>query len=152
MSLNNLGTVYGEMKEYDEAEKCYTEALAIYKELARNNPQAYNHYVAGTLNYLGILYAYKAEPDYAKAADCYIECLKIRKALAEEHPQAWNPYVASTLSNMALFYQKAYPDKTLSIKHAEDAISILDKCNDDSAMVRDARGRANRVLEDWKAK
>jgi tetratricopeptide (TPR) repeat protein len=147
-SLNNLGAVYDNMKRYEEAEECYTEALDIYRELAGTNPQAYNPNVAMALNNLGNLYANKTEPDYAKAEVYYKECLEKCRSLAAEHPQAWNPDVADTLANMAVFYQYKVPNKELSIRHAEEAIEILDRCSD-TPYVNAARGRANAVLEEW---
>ena len=56
MTLNNLALLYSDIQRLSDSEQAYQEALAIYRQLARDNPQNYLLYVAGTLNNLGILY------------------------------------------------------------------------------------------------
>ena len=55
--LNLHGILYKNNGKPQEAEKLYLEALTIYRRLVRNNPAAYEFYVATTCNNLGILYA-----------------------------------------------------------------------------------------------
>ena len=52
-TLNNLGNVQRDLNELEAARDSYTEALAIYRELAEHRPDVYRPDVAGTLNNLG---------------------------------------------------------------------------------------------------
>jgi hypothetical protein len=45
-TLNNLGVLHSDTGRNADAEKDYTEALAIYRELAVNNPNVYDSRVA----------------------------------------------------------------------------------------------------------
>jgi len=54
--LNNLAILHYNTGDFKMALEEYTEALEIYSKLSKDNPQAYNPYVALTLNNLAILY------------------------------------------------------------------------------------------------
>jgi hypothetical protein len=55
----NLGNLYRDTGRMAEADKAFSEALTICRELAAHNPDAYRRYVAGTLNNLGNLYRHR---------------------------------------------------------------------------------------------
>jgi tetratricopeptide (TPR) repeat protein len=55
MTLNNLGSVDRGQNRMDEARQHYEEALQSYRQLARQDPDKYLPYMAGTLNNLGVL-------------------------------------------------------------------------------------------------
>ena len=56
-TLNNLANLHSELKLYDEAEKEYKEALAVYRELAKKSPEKYEPDVAKTLTSLAFLHS-----------------------------------------------------------------------------------------------
>jgi tetratricopeptide (TPR) repeat protein len=97
-----LGVLYGAVRKYDEAERAYTEALTIYKELAEKNPDAYLPDVAMTQNNLGTLYG--AVRKYDEAERAYTEALTIRKELAEKNPDAYLLDLFGTQINTGILY------------------------------------------------
>jgi tetratricopeptide (TPR) repeat protein len=96
--LSNLGLVQWENRNYVNAEKSFTEALKIERELAEHNPQTYNSGVAVVLNNLGLLQ--RDIQKYAEAEKSFTEALKIDRELAEKDSQAYNPDVAGTLNSL----------------------------------------------------
>lgn len=96
-TLNNLGLLQSDQKEYSEAELSYKEALILYRKLARVHPQTYLPDVAMTLNNLGLLQ--KAQNDYSAAQLSCEEALTLYRELARVNLQTWLSYVAMTLNN-----------------------------------------------------
>ena len=88
------------LNDFSKAKEYYEEILVTYRALATKNPQAYNPYLASTLNNLANLLSNNNEIKQAK--DCYQEALKIYRDLAKKNPQAYNLYLASTLNNLGL--------------------------------------------------
>ena|ERR1700674_1633942 len=66
--LNNLAILYSDTQRPGEAEKAYDEALGIYRELAKRNPEVYRPVVAVTLNNLANLYRATQRPGEAEKA------------------------------------------------------------------------------------
>jgi tetratricopeptide (TPR) repeat protein len=135
-TLNNLGLLQANRNEQEKAAKAYTEALEIYRQLAKDNSQTYLYIqfvkdnsqtylpdVAMTLNNLGALHAKRNEQEKAEAA--YTEALEIYRQFAKDNPQTYLPDVATTLINLSIFYQNNLPDKKLSLKYVTEAIECL---------------------------
>jgi tetratricopeptide (TPR) repeat protein len=80
----------------------YKEALKVRRDLAKQNPKAYNFDVAITLNNIANLY--KKNNQLKEAKKAYFEALKIRRDLAKQNPKAYNSYLAITLNNLAVLY------------------------------------------------
>jgi tetratricopeptide (TPR) repeat protein len=99
-TLNNLGLLHSNKKEYKKAEKDFLEALKIYRTLAQANPQTFLPYDATTLNNLGVLQ--RANNEYEKAEKDFLEALKIYRTLAKSNPQTFLPHLAATLNNLGL--------------------------------------------------
>ena len=78
-----------------KSEEKYNEALGIYRKLAKENPDSYLPYVAGTLNNLAVLHNKKNE--LAKSEENYNEALGIYRKLAEENPAVYEIDVARML-------------------------------------------------------
>ena len=93
--LGSLANIYAKQNQLQEAEEAYNEALQLYRELAQNNPSAYNPYVAGTLNNLANLYRARNELD--KAEEAYNEALQLRRELAQNNPSAYGIDLARTI-------------------------------------------------------
>ncbi len=101
--LNNLGNLYCANQKMGEAEKAYTEALGIRRQMAAKNPDAFLPYVANTLNNLGVFYSDNQKMGEAEKA--YTEALNIYRQLAAKNPDAFLPDVATTLNNLGIFYR-----------------------------------------------
>jgi tetratricopeptide (TPR) repeat protein len=87
-----------ESRQLEAAVEAYEEALAIYRQLAQQQPQVYEPYLATTLNNLG-----NALSDLRRleaAVEAYQQALAIRRRLAQQQPQVYEPYLATTLNNL----------------------------------------------------
>src|ERR1039458_2300522 len=84
--LNNLGNLDFAENRMGEARKSYEQALAIWLDLARRNPDAYLPGVAMTLNSLGNLD--NAENRMGEARKSYEQALPIGLDLARDNPEA----------------------------------------------------------------
>jgi tetratricopeptide (TPR) repeat protein len=102
MTLNNLGNLYRDIKEFKQAETAFHEALTLYRKLAKDNPAAFEADVAMTLNNLGILYCNMKEFKLAETA--YQEALTLYQKLAKDNPAAFEADVAMTLNNLGILY------------------------------------------------
>ena len=65
--------------------------------------EAYEAYIATTLNNLAVLYDDTQRFD--KAEEYYLRALEIRERLAKAHPEAYEADVAMTLNNLAVLYK-----------------------------------------------
>jgi protein O-mannosyl-transferase len=86
-------------KRFDEARRHRELALSIDRQLARQNPDAYLHQLAVTLNELGIQDEKQNRADDARRY--YEEALQCYRQLAQQDPVAYLPNVAMTLNNLA---------------------------------------------------
>ena len=101
-SLHEMGSELQKINHFTQAEAEFNEALAIRRQLADNNPDAYLPYVAHTLNNLANLHSDTNR--HQEAEEEYNEALTIRRQLAEKNPDAYLPDVATTLNNLALLH------------------------------------------------
>ena len=85
--LNNLANLYSNQNKNTQAEKAYSEALILYRSLAKQNPDVYNSYVATTLNNLAVLYSNQNKNTQAEKA--YREALILRRSLAKQNPDVY---------------------------------------------------------------
>ena len=100
--LHEYGMFLQENNQFHKIETYYQEALDICERLAKTHPEAYEAYVATTLNNLANLYADTQHLD--KAEEYFLRALEIRERLAKAHPEAYAADVAMTLNNLALLY------------------------------------------------
>jgi tetratricopeptide (TPR) repeat protein len=85
-------------RQLEAAVEAYQQALAIYRQLAQQQPQVYEPDVAMTLNNLGnALYQLRR---LEEAVAAYEEALAIYRQLAQQQPQVYEPDVAMTLNNL----------------------------------------------------
>ncbi len=103
LTLNNLGNLHSDLKNYASAEKEYREALEIYRRLAATNPEAFESDVATTLLNLGTLHS--ALQDYASAEKELWEALEIRRRLAAKYPEAFESDLNRTLNNLKILHK-----------------------------------------------
>jgi len=91
LSLNNLGNVLSELRDYAAAKECHGQALAIRrKSLPADHPD-----IATSLNSLGLVQSALRE-HYAAAKQSHEQALAIcRKSLPADHPD-----IAISLNNL----------------------------------------------------
>lgn len=104
VSLNNLGNLHQNLKQYSKAEKEYNEALKIYRDLAKSHSSEDISDVAMALNNLAILHTTLNQ--YKQAEQEYQEALEIYRELAKTNRDAYIAYVARTLNNLAALHSK----------------------------------------------
>ncbi len=119
-TLNNLAAFHSAKNEFTQALSNYKEALQIYRNLAKDNPQTYLPNVARTLNNLTVLQ--QATNEFTQASDNYQEALQIYRELAQHTPQTYLPDVAMTAINISIFYLQSQPDKEQSLVYAKEAL------------------------------
>ena len=78
-SLNNHGVLYAEMKQLDDAEECFNQALALYKHKSTQSIG-----MAHVLYNLGCLYSDFLNDKHTKS--CLEEALDIYTILSPDHP------------------------------------------------------------------
>ena len=116
-TLNNLAALHSEKNEYETAEREYSEALGIYKDLAAANPAVYHPYVAMVLNNLANLHSEKNEHETAERE--YSEALTIRRDLAAANPAVYQPDMAMVLNNLANLHSKKNEYETAEREYSE---------------------------------
>jgi tetratricopeptide (TPR) repeat protein len=90
--------LYSDTGHFADADKAYSEALTIRRDLAAHNPGAYRPDVAGTLNNLGVLYLKTVR--LADADKAYSEALTIYRDLLPDNP-AYASRIASLTKLLA---------------------------------------------------
>ena len=91
----NLANFYRNQNRLQESEKKYQEALNIYRELAKKNPDKFNFNVAMSLNNLANFYV--NQDRLQEAEKKYQEALNLYKELAKNNPKVYNLELARVL-------------------------------------------------------
>ena len=86
------------LNDFEKAINLYEMVLKELRELAKQNPEAYNPDMAMPLNNLGSLLKNTNELKQAQAY--YEEALETCRELAKQNPEAYKPDVALTLNNL----------------------------------------------------
>ena len=151
-----MGAYLQKQKQYHLVEVYYVNALKIYRERAKDNPDAYMGDMAATLNNLASLHSnlnrpYEAEKEFQEALKIYI-------GLAEDNPTAYIDKVAMTLNNLAVLYaENNIP--TEALKMCRDALEIFSELAMDNpakymiyvadthSILADLLGKLNRPIE-----
>ncbi|MBI2304795.1 MAG: tetratricopeptide repeat protein [Chloroflexi bacterium] len=100
MSLNNLANRLSEVGRRDEALAPAQESVAIRRELAAAQPDAFRPYLATSLNNLAVLLSEVGRRDEARAPAQ--EAVALYRELAAAHPDAFRPNLAGSLNNLAI--------------------------------------------------
>ena len=114
----DAGYCFQKNNDFVHAKKFYSRALDSYRNLAKDNPKAYEPDLATTLNNLAVIY--KNTQHLRESETLYLEALAIYRRLAIVKPKYKSPYpsrnksknkskdyesdVAKTLNNLALLY------------------------------------------------
>ncbi len=83
-ALNNVGVVYGDFQEYQQAIAYHVQALEIWRKL--NQPSA----EGGLLHNIGLTYSYLG--DYRKAIENYTQAMPLLHAAGQPNPEARSIY------------------------------------------------------------
>ena len=110
------------LNDFEKAINLYEMVLKELRELAKQNPEAYNPDMAMPLNNLGNLLC--VTNDFKQAQAHFEEALEIRRKLAKQNPEAYKPDVATTLNNLGnllnntnhLKQAQAYYEEALEIR------------------------------------
>jgi serine/threonine protein kinase/Flp pilus assembly protein TadD len=87
LSYNNLGAIYSRLARWDDAEKCYLDAMTIQGRLVAAAPlvTAYRRDLAVSQNNLGMMHT--SAGHYADAQTSFEKALAIQQELADAHPE-----------------------------------------------------------------
>ncbi|HEY0166075.1 MAG TPA: tetratricopeptide repeat protein [Jatrophihabitans sp.] len=96
--LNNLGNRLDNLGRYELALAAAEEAVALYRELAAQLPNAHLSGLAGALNNLGGRLSRLGQYELALAAA--EEAVTLRRRLVEQRPDAYLPGLAGALANV----------------------------------------------------
>lgn len=123
-TLNQLGLVYNELKEYERAADYHLKALAIVKEF---NLQSEEHQEAVCYNNLGYLYI--KQKDYKKASENFELGLK-DKTILDDDPELYS----SLIDNLAYCRMQLNDDNQLP-KLFFDALEVRKKLDNYTVVV-----------------
>ncbi len=121
-----MGRGYYHARRYGEAVAVYQEALALYRELAQQQPEVYTPEVARTLTNLGV--ALDELRRYDEAVAAYQEALALYRELAQQQPEVYIPDVAMTLNNLgnALRSLRRYDEAEQAYREAQALLQNYD--------------------------
>ena len=133
--LNTLDEIFGyasfcyNQKDFKEAEIYYRKAQEIAQRLAKDNPKAYEPYVASALNNLANMHSQTMR--FTEAEEMYKQALEIYQQLAKDNPKAYEIEVATTLTNLANLYNqtKKFTESEEMFKQALEILQRLAKDN-----------------------
>jgi CHAT domain-containing protein len=116
LSLNNLGTVYNSLRQYQKAIDYYQQSLAIKKQIGNLNGEG------NSLSNLGTVYFFIGQ--YQKAIDYYQQSLALQKQIGDRDGEG------SSLNNLgALFAQQKQPE--LAIVFYKQAVNTYESIRKD---------------------
>ena len=127
--LNNLGILQLEKNEFENAEKSFQEALLLYMELSKENPQTFLVHVGTSLNNLGNLQRDSNKLDNAEIS--YQNALEIYRKLAATNPQIFLANIGDTLNNLGILQRVKIQLDKAGITY-EEALKIRRKLAKDN--------------------
>jgi len=120
-TLNSLGNLQYDVKDFDAALASHEEALKIRRKLAKRRPEVYGPDVALTLINLGNVQRALNKPEAAQAG--FKAALETYRELAHERPDVYRQHVANTLNNLGIA-QHALGDLDTALASQEEALTI----------------------------
>lgn len=128
IGLYNMGRRSCVFCYFSKAERFYTEALKMFKDLAENDQDSFISDVALTLTGLAALHSMTNHPNIAKTE--FQEALKIYRELAKKNPDTYLPIVALNLSNMGYLYNNI-GQYHMAEKECQEALRIYRQLADE---------------------
>jgi len=133
-SLNNVGYVYKQKGEIDDAIKYYNKSLGIHRIIADSIG------IATGLNNLGIIY--NSFGEIAKALDYYHESLKIREKMSDKRG------VSNSLNNIGYIYHGQW-DTLKALEYYTKSMVIREEIGDKRG-IAESLNNIGTVYEDYK--
>ena len=101
-TMNDIAMFYFTTRRVKEAEAMYLEALEMLRRLAKDNPQAYEPYLANALLDLGLLY--QNAKRFQECEPVYQEALEVYRRLDRDFPQTYESKLVATMTMLARMY------------------------------------------------
>ena len=101
---NNLALLYSNTQRFKESEDMHKAAIDIQERLVKENPKAYEPYLAGSYNNLAILYKEIQRLD--ESEKMLKAAIEIQERLVKDNPKAYEPNLAMSYNNLAILYNK----------------------------------------------
>ena len=120
-TLNNLGNLDRIQNRMDEAREHEGAALEIYRQLARQNPDAYLSYLAGALNNMGSMA--RLQNHLEESHRDFEEALEIDRRLVAQNPAKYLPNTAMMLNEFGIV-DAAQNHFAEARAHFEEALKI----------------------------
>ena len=154
--FNNLGNWQSEVGQREAALASTAEAVRIYGELAKRNPDAFQPDLAMSLNNLGTMQSEVGQREAALASTA--EAVRIYGELAKRNPDAFQPSLATSLNNLGA-RQSAVGQREAALVSTAEAVRIrreLAKRNPDAfqpdlAMSLNNLGNRQSEVGQWEA-
>ena len=140
----DAGYCFQKYNDFVQAKKYYSRALDSYRNLAKDNPKAYEPDLASTLNNLAVIY--KNTQHLKESENLYLEALESYRRLVKDKPKYkplypsknkskeeskdYEPDVARTLNNLALLYsntQRLKESETMYLEALEIRRRLAEK-------------------------
>ncbi|WP_052333929.1 tetratricopeptide repeat protein [Neolewinella persica] len=118
--FNNLGNLYFENQQMNEAEAAYDEAVDIRRELVKLNRKVYLSDLSASLNNLGLLYYATQRSKEAETA--YDEAVIFRRELVKSNRIVYLPDLSTSLNNLGLLNQKNHRMKEAEAAYGEAVV------------------------------
>ena len=117
ITYNSLGLLYGDMKNHDKSKDFLLKSLEVRKEMAMQNPEAYNPGYAVSLTNTAIMYCQEGNLDLGE--EMLLETKRIYEALVKQNPDAYETSLSRTYGNLGILYNKKgqYKDSKLMYFH-----------------------------------
>ena len=120
-TLNNLGNLDRIQNRLDDAHEHGGRALEIYRQLARQNPEAYLPYLAGALNNMGSMA--RVQNHLEEAHQDFEDALEIDRQLVAQNPGKYLPNTALMLNEFGMV-DAAQNQFGAARAHFEEALKI----------------------------
>ena len=123
--LFNLAFMHAENGKTELAEKEYSQASGLYKNLVEENADAYNFDYSSVLHNLAAAHVALGKNEFAEKE--YRDAINIRKQLSASSPQLYNPDLAMSYNNLANLYwsMQRFEDSEEAFKACTEIYSEL---------------------------
>ena len=120
-ALDTLSNIQRDLGQREQALVSSREAVNLYRELARLNPDVFEPDLAVSLNNLSIHQSAMGKRE--KALKSIEESVSVYRRLAAERPDTFNVYLAGSLNNLAS-RQSAVGQRDRALATAHEAVEL----------------------------
>ncbi len=112
-TLNNMGLLYEQTQQIEQALACYLESHSIREQLSKENPEVFLPLVAQTKTNLGALYTATGRMNAGE--EILSEALNILEELTAREPQKYLSAMAATQSSLGTIYMRFDGEETQAL-------------------------------------